>query len=200
MSASPTPHILYLHGFNSSPESHKARVLAEHMHAAGLASQLTVADIPSRPTFAETYLDVMCLRLMEANRLCVVGSSLGGFYATWLAERHGLDAVLINPAVRPHLRLREFIGTNENFHTGESWEFTSQDVDTLERMYRPSLADPGRYRVLLQTGDETLDYRDAETYYAGSDMLIETGGDHSFSGFASHLDDILQRCGFSSRM
>jgi len=186
--------ILYLHGFNSSPQSYKAQAMLRHMQQAKLSSQLCIADIPPRPSDAEPYLLTLAAELNDRYQLSVVGSSLGGFYATWLAEQFDLRAVLINPAVMPHERLVEYLGENENYQTGETWTFTQEDIDTLESMVPTSIAHPEKYRVLLQTGDETLDYQQALQKYAGCPSIVEQGGSHEFSGFERYLDKILSFC------
>jgi predicted esterase YcpF (UPF0227 family) len=90
----------------------------------------------------------------------LVGSSLGGFYATWLAEKHGLKAVLINPAVHPHRDLRVFLGVQQNLHTGEKYELTESHLAQWEQLFVPAIT-PTRYLLLVETGDELLDYREA---------------------------------------
>ncbi len=188
-------HLLYLHGFNSSSQSHKGRLLQAHMTALGMASQLSMPDIPPQPDLAAERLLSLANEFSQSETLCVAGSSLGGFYATWLAEQFDCKAVLINPAVRPHLLLKKYLGENKNYHTGESWQFEQKHIDALKAMAFDTLQQPQHYLVLLQTGDETLDYRQAEEYYQGANLHIEQGGDHAFQDFEQHLDQILRFCG-----
>ena len=162
----------------------------------GLQSQLTIADIPPEPDRAAALLLQLAKTIRQDARLCLCGSSLGGFYATWLAEQSGCRAVLINPAVRPHTLLKKYLGENRNYHTGESWQFEQRHIDQLREMHKPAISQPERYLVLLQTGDETLDYRDAAEYYQGSNLLIEQGGSHAFDHFESHIPKILDFLGF----
>ena len=126
----------------------------------------------------------------------LVGSSLGGYYATVLAERHGLKAVLINPAVRPWRFMEHYLGPQRNHHTGESWILTEAHVEAMRAQEVAAPADPERFHVWLQTGDETLDYRDAERYYGGCTLRIEQGGDHGFQGFHRQLPLLLELAGF----
>ncbi|MFC3607713.1 YqiA/YcfP family alpha/beta fold hydrolase [Stutzerimonas tarimensis] len=187
------PTVLYIHGFNSSPWSHKARQLTAAMQRAGLGDQLRVPALHHHPTQAMAQLQTA---LGELGRPLLVGSSLGGYYATSLAERHGLKALLINPAVRPHRRFRAYLGPQTNFHTGEVWNLDEGHVAALAALDVPPPGDALRYQVWLQTGDETLDYREAETFYQGCALRIEEGGDHAYQGFVDRLAELLAFAGF----
>jgi predicted esterase YcpF (UPF0227 family) len=178
--------IVYLHGFNSSPQSHKAQVLGRFLAERGLGAQYAC---PGLPPFASD-------AIREAEKclgkdVCFVGSSLGGFYATWLAEKHGVRAVLINPAIDPHVGLRAYLGRQENLHTGEPYELTEVHLRDWERHYVPRIT-PQRYLLIVETGDEVLDYRRAVARYAGADQIVVEGGDHSLQSFARHLPRILE--------
>jgi predicted esterase YcpF (UPF0227 family) len=117
----------------------------------------------------------------------LAGSSLGGYYATWLAERHALRAVLINPAVRPYDLLEGHVGSQKNLHTGEEYEFTPAHVAELRALEVAAIT-PQRYLLMVETGDELLDYRHAVARYRGAQQCVIEGGDHGFSDFAGHLD------------
>ena len=188
-----TPSILYIHGLNSSPTSTKASQLLKVAEHCGIARQLRVPALHHHPRQAMLQLQAA---VAELGRPLLVGSSLGGFYATYLAEQHGLDALLINPAVRPH---RLFGGKEElqtNYYTGETWLLTHDHVAALAELEMPEPRDAKRYRVWLQTADETLDYRQAEAFYAGCTLDIQEGGDHSYQGFARRIPEILGLAGF----
>ncbi|MBK5007628.1 esterase [Pseudomonas sp. S60] len=184
--------ILYIHGFNSSPLSTKARQLEAVMQQIGLAEQLRLPALHHHPRNAITQLEAA---IAELGAPLLVGSSLGGYYATHLAERHGLKALLINPAVNPHTLFDGYLGTQHNHHTGEAWELTHDHVQALATLEVPPPADASRYQVWLQTGDETLDYRHAERYYRACALRIQAGGDHSFQGFAERLPALLAFAG-----
>ena len=189
-----TPSILYIHGLNSSPTSTKASQLLKVAEHCGIARQLRVPALHHHPRQAMEQLQAA---VAELGRPLLVGSSLGGFYATYLAEQHGLDALLINPAVRPH---RLFGGKEElqtNYYTGETWLLTHDHVAALAELEMPEPRDAKRYRVWLQTADETLDYRQAEAFYAGCELDIREGGDHSYQGFARRIPEILTLAGFA---
>ena len=152
------PTILYIHGLNSSPLSQKARQLSAALTRIGMAGCLRVPALHHHPRRAIAQLET---ELAVLGRPLLVGSSLGGYYATHLAERHGLRALLINPAVLPHRRFDGYLGPQTNLYSGEVWELTHDHVVALAELEVPPPQDAGRYQVWLQTGDETLDYRQA---------------------------------------
>lgn len=184
--------ILYIHGFNSSPLSMKARLLEAAMQQMGLAEQLRTPALHHHPRQAIAQLEAA---IAELGSPLLVGSSLGGYYATHLAERHGLKALLVNPAVRPHLLFDGYLGTQRNLYTDEAWELTLDHVQALAELEVPPPQDASRYQVWLQTADETLDYRHAERYYQACALRIQAGGDHSFQGFAERLPALLAFAG-----
>lgn len=179
-----TDSILYIHGLNSSPSSLKASQLTRAMARLGRAECLRVPALHHHPRQAIAQLEAL---IGELGRPLLVGSSLGGYYATFLAERHGLPALLINPAVRPHLRFAGYLGPQKNYYSDETWELTHDHIAALAELDVAPPHDPQRYQVWLQTGDETLDYRDAQAYYRGCAQRIQAGGDHGFQGFAERL-------------
>ncbi len=188
-----SPAILYIHGFNSSPASYKARQLQAAMTRLGLADRLRIPALNSCPRQAIGQLQEAIAGLGQP---LLVGSSLGGYYATWLASRQLLKVLLINPAVNPHQHLfLERLGPQTNEHTGEHWLLTRAHVTALAALAVPPPRDARRFRVWLQTGDQTLDYREAEAFYQGCDLRIEAGGDHGFQGFARHLPELLAFAG-----
>jgi predicted esterase YcpF (UPF0227 family) len=180
--------IVYLHGFNSSPQSHKAQVLQRYVRERGLEKEFACPALPPLPSEAIQMAERV---IAGKENPCLVGSSLGGFYATYLAEKHGLKAVLINPAIDPHIGLRAYLGPQTNLHTGEPYELTEAHLEEWARLYCPRIT-PGRYLVIVETGDEVLDYRKAVERYAGAEQLVIPGGDHSLQSFAQHLARILE--------
>ena len=184
--------ILYIHGLNSSPLSRKAQQMSAVMQRLGLAGQLRVPALHHHPRQAMVQLEAA---IAELGTPLLVGSSLGGYYATCLAERHGLKALLINPAVSPHRLFDGRLGPQQNFYSGESWDLTLDHVHALAELEVPPPQDAVRFQVWLQTGDETLDYRHAERYYRHCALRIQAGGDHSFQGFAERLPALLAFAG-----
>ena len=177
--------VVYIHGFNSSPASFKAQQVRKAWSQLGLpAEQLLTPELHHHPQQAIAQLQVA---IEQLERPVLVGSSLGGYYATYLAERYGLQALLINPAVRPHRLFDEFVAEQENLYSGERWLLTDSHLQALAALEVPPPRDAQRFCVWLQTGDETLDYCLAEQYYAGCSVHIEEGGDHGFQRFSEHL-------------
>ncbi len=182
--------IVYLHGFNSSPASGKARQLGEYMAHLGQQAGYYCPTLANSPCAAIAQVEAE-LAQRHVEPVTLVGSSLGGFYATHLAEKHGWKAVLVNPAIHAHTLLRTALGPQTNWHSGEKWELTEAHLAELAALDVTAITRPGRYLLLTQTGDEVLDYRDAVAYYAGATQIIEDGGDHGFAGFERHFQTIL---------
>jgi uncharacterized protein len=182
--------IVYLHGFNSSPASGKARQLGEHMASTGRLADYYCPALPNSPRKAIAEIESTLAR-SRPDAITLIGSSLGGFYATHLAEKHGWKAVLVNPAVHAHKLLRGALGPQTNWHSGEKWVLTEAHLAELAAIDAEAITLPERYLLLAQTGDEVLDYRDAVAYYAGATQIIEAGGDHGFAGFERHFQTIL---------
>lgn len=184
--------LIYIHGFLSSPASHKAqqtRLYAER-HLPEL--NVLIPDMPNTPAAAHQRLDeIISAELNKKdNQLALIGSSLGGFFCTVFGERYNLPAVLINPAVRPHTFGDAFVGEHRNPYTGVDFTVTPDDLDCLRDLH-PETITPSRYWVMVQEGDETLDYRHAMDYYRECRILCEPGGDHSFQGFERHLPEVV---------
>jgi len=190
--------LIYLHGFNSSPASHKARVLHAYMEQRGLLDQLVIPEIPPVPAEAMSMLVALYEENKKSADIAVAGSSLGGFYSTCLAERFGCKAVLINPAVRPHLLLAKYLGENTNYYTDEHWMLDKSHIEQFHQMDIETITRPERYFLMLQKGDETLDYGQALDKYRGCRVMLEEGGDHSFAGFENHISEILNFCGIGA--
>jgi predicted esterase YcpF (UPF0227 family) len=185
-------HLLYLHGFRSSPRSFKARVVQQRMAAAGRANDLICPQLPPSPKAAMDL--VLTLAERYADNLAIIGSSLGGFYATWLAERFGCRAALINPAVDPLKDLDKHVGVTTEWHTGEPFEFKREYIDELATLKVARITQPERYFLLAATGDEVLDYRDMVAHYAGAHQHVIQGSDHAVSEFEQYVDEVLAFC------
>ena len=187
------PKIIYIHGFNSSAHSAKAQQLREYWQQLKLPSDhLIIPNLPNDFTAAIKQLEVL---VAENPHALLVGSSLGGFYATYLHHRYGNQALLINPAVEAHSRFDHYVGEQTNFHTGEKWYLTQEQVQQLAPLAVPAPCSGKQLHVWLQTGDETLDYRLAQEYYQGCVVNIEQGGDHAYQGFEQKIPQILALAG-----
>jgi len=187
--------IAYLHGFNSSPRSHKAQVLGAYLAPRGRAHDYACPALPPLGNQAISAVESLMAAHAPGTRWCFVGSSLGGFYATYLAEAYGARAVLLNPAIHPHVGLRAYLGEQRNLHTGEPYELTEAHLDAWRALDVTRLH-PERYLLIVETGDEVLDYRRALERYRGAEQIVIEGGDHSLRSFERHLPRIL---GFADR-
>jgi predicted esterase YcpF (UPF0227 family) len=185
--------ILYLHGLNSSPESHKAQLLAARMAELGLTDRLSIPFLSYDPAAAIAAAERRLAALDEPAIL--VGSSLGGFYATWLAEKHGLKAILINPAVEAPRLARLWLGPQRNHYSGEEWVLTEAHAAALDALEVTAITRPERYLLLVETGDEVLDWRRAVEKFKDARQIVVEGGDHGYASFAEHIDTILRFAG-----
>ena len=186
--------LIYIHGFNSSPASHKANVLRERLAALGRESLFSSPALPHLPSGAIELLQSQ-VSLYPASAVTLVGSSLGGYYATWLAEKLGVRAVLLNPAITPYIGLRAYLGAQQNLYTGEQYTLTEQHLRELEALDVPAITRVERYFLLVTTGDEVLDYRDAVRKYTGARQVVVQGSDHGFRDFSEHVDSVLRFAG-----
>ena len=183
------PALVYIHGFNSSPQSAKARLVGADLARVHPAARYLVPTLPAEPgagaiAVLERELDALVAAGLEP---VLLGSSLGGFYATYLAERRGLRAILVNPVVRPHELMAGILGEQQDLYTGERYRLAARHVAELQALYVPRLSRPQDFLVLLQTGDETLDWREAWAKYADCSVLKQVGGNHGFECFEDVL-------------
>lgn len=183
--------ILYLHGFCSSPASWKSQLLAEEMARRGLAGQFVCPQLSPVPD--QAMADVSRLIESASGPVTLVGSSLGGHYANHLAEKYGLSTVLINPAAIARLDAGKFIGEHANFHSGERFTFTAEHARQL--LAQVATPTPARYWLLLETGDEVLDYHLAQDFYFGCRQGVFEGGDHSFTRFPEFVPQLIEFAG-----
>ena len=181
---------MYLHGFISSPRSRKAVMLGDYMRPQMADIRYVVPELHHRPARAFEQVLEECAR-HRAGDLTLVGSSLGGFYATVAAERIGCRAAMLNPAVHPHRHFERYLGPQRNLYTGEEFVLTREHVDELEALDVQAITRPERYWVFLETGDEVLDYREAVAFYEGALHTIVQGGDHALSSFPEHIPDLV---------
>lgn len=192
--ATPQRSLIYIHGFNSSPASHKAQLLKQVFARAGCPERLHIPALPPSPKQAMATLDKT---LAGAGPAALAGSSLGGFYATWLAERHNLRAALINPAIQPWKLLDKYTGIQHNYHTGEAWEFDPAWLDQLRHYEVADMVQPQNLLLLTQTGDETLNWEDGWDYYSDCHRFCGLGGSHGFDDFDAFIPLVLRFCGVS---
>lgn len=190
-------HVLYLHGFRSSPQSFKA----QRMHAWMQAHRPDVVWwCPQLPPSPRDAVALLCdgIAAWPRDHMAVVGSSLGGFYATVVAERIGCPAVLLNPAVDPARDLAAYIGEQTAFHDpAERFFFRAEFVDELRTLTPVEITRPERYFGVFAKGDELLDWREMASRYAGARIELLEGGDHALSDFEAHLPRVVEFLGLS---
>ncbi|ENM5906188.1 esterase YqiA [Vibrio mimicus] len=184
--------LLYIHGFNSSPLSHKAQVMQQYCQQHRPDIKVVVPRLPSFPAQAAQYLLSVVEQYREEYRIGLVGSSLGGYFSTWLNAQFGFRAVLINPAVKPYELLADFLGEQINPYTQEHYVLEARHIDELKALDTPHIKQPSDFWLLQQKGDEVLDYRQAVEKYRAAKQTVEDNGDHSFVDFERYPEQIIQ--------
>lgn len=186
-----TTHLLYLHGFRSSPRSFKAQRMERAIRELHPAVTWWCPQLPPSPEAASRMLREGIAN-WPRGRMAVVGSSLGGFYATWVAEQTGCRAVLLNPAVNPARDLGRYIGEQTAWHDpDEHFYFAPHYVDELRALACGPVRHPERYFAVVAKGDEVLDWREMTGRYPGIRLKLLEGGDHALSDFEQHLAEVL---------
>jgi predicted esterase YcpF (UPF0227 family) len=191
-----TTHLLYLHGFRSSPLSAKAQRLATIMSSRYPDVAWYCPQLPPSPAQAMAGMLAHIAGWPKAagfESMAVVGSSLGGFYATWVAEKMHCKAVLLNPAVDPMRDLAKYIGTQTTWHNPvETFFFKAAFIDELRALDVRPLTRPENYLAIIAKGDEVLSWREMQARYAGAKVKLIDGSDHALSDFSDHLPDIFE--------
>jgi len=180
--------ILYIHGFNSSPLSMKAQLTKQYVQTNFQHVDFFCPQIASSPDAAIAQLESILLTNTDKS-WCLIGSSLGGYFSTYLAQKYQLKAVLINPAITPYLLLEDYIGWQTNPFTKERYQVTNAHMAQLKQLEQQKISE-NLYQVMVQTGDEVLDYRLAVDKFKNSQLIVQQGGDHSFINFRDMLPDI----------
>jgi predicted esterase YcpF (UPF0227 family) len=189
--------ILYLHGFRSSPQSYKAALLAQAMRERGLADQWVCPSLPASPRRAFELANYLIEQARDtrgvdpASALTIMGSSLGGYYATCLTEFWKCRAVVLNPVVYAARDLATQVGEHTMYHSDAPFTFLPEHVDELAEMAVGRPAHPERYYLLAAKGDEVLDWREMADWYAGCRGHILEGGDHGLTAFEQWLPEVL---------
>lgn len=185
--------LIYLHGFNSSPRSHKASLLLQHLQRLGRESALSVPQLPPDPRIAVARVDALVHELKE-QPIAFIGSSLGGFYAAWFADKYRSRAVLINPAMRPYELLATYLGQQVNPYTGTRYVLRQDHLDCLRELSVMQLVRPQDILLLVQSGDELIDYRQTLACLPDVKQHVIEGGSHAFEDFVQVLDEIVDFC------
>ncbi len=186
--------ILYLHGFRSSPRSIKARQLATRLAERGLGSRYRCPQLPVSPRAASSLIRALVDEARDASHdepLAVIGSSLGGYYATWIAAQVECRVVLLNPAVHPDRDLRHHLGTQSVYHSDETIEVRPEYLAELDALRVERITRPERCLLVAATGDEVLDWREMVARYPNARERIIEGSDHGLSDFEDYIDEVI---------
>lgn len=184
--------IIYLHGFLSSPASIKAQVVKAYLQEHEPEISFHCPHLTPYPRQCQRELEAL-VEFLQPEPLWLMGSSLGGFWATWLAEQHNLPAILINPAVKPWSFMPEYLGVDlKGYHTDDSYRLDAGHIDEIREVDCPLITRPDNYWLLVQKGDETLDYQEAVKKFQGCRQTVEAGGSHAFENFERHLPAMVQ--------
>ncbi|NQZ86322.1 MAG: esterase YqiA [Colwellia sp.] len=183
-------NILYLHGFNSSPQSMKAELTKIYFFENFPSVSFFCPQLASSPeAIIEQLTSLIVAESDEESLWYFIGSSLGGYFSTYLSEKYQSKAVLINPAVKPFELLAEYLGEQTNPYTGEVYSIEPQAIKTLKNIEQKFIS-KNNYLVMVQTGDEVLDYQEAVDKYCNCQIIVQQGGDHSFIDYSKMLPKI----------
>ena len=191
----PTTHLLYLHGFRSSPQSAKARLVAEHVARHHPRVFLWCPQLPPSPCAAMALVAQGIAHWPQGPGMAVIGSSLGGYYASWVAQQAACKSVLLNPAVQPARDLARHIGEQTAWHDPKAhFFFQPAFIDELQALDTSHLPPAAPELLIAAQGDELLDWREMVARYPGAQQRVLQGGDHALSSFPEHLDEVLRFC------
>jgi predicted esterase YcpF (UPF0227 family) len=182
--------LIYLHGFNSSPQSEKARITCEYFEKNSTCLKVYVPMLPPRPENAIQVVDELIRSLGITSIAGFIGSSLGGYYSLYFQHRYQLPVVLINPAIKPYTLLLDYLGENINIYTGECYQIEMIHMAELKSLEVIPIASPDTIFLLTQTADEVLPFQQAVTLLDGAKMWIQSSGSHAFDDFAKVLPAI----------
>jgi len=181
--------IIYLHGFNSSAESKKSKILESYLKGEKFIN-FESPNLGASPSKAISQIEKIIRE--SSSRVCLVGSSLGGLYATFLADRYDLKSVTINPVVKNHISgMKDLVGSHRNFHTDEEYEFSMKDYLDLQKLGLKELKAPLNHFCLIKMSDEVLDHNKTSSYFSKSYVLSEKEGNHSYDDFFEKIPLIL---------
>ncbi|RTZ16006.1 esterase YqiA [Vibrio aquaticus] len=183
--------LLYIHGFNSSPLSHKAHVMKAYCESQRPDIKVVIPRLPCFPNQAAQLLLDIVTQHKDDYQIGLVGSSLGGYMSMWLNAQFGFRAVVVNPAVKPYELLVDFLGEQENPYTHEKYLLEEKHIDELKSLDTPSIKAPEDFWLLQQEDDEVLDYQQAVAHFSGALQTVEQGGDHSFVDFERYPSQII---------
>lgn len=186
--------VVYLHGFRSSPRSSKAVLTGESVKALSTVNQSFEWYCPQLLASPKASMDMVIERIEAStyDRLVIMGSSLGGYYANYLAEKYGCKAVALNPAVRAPRELAPHVGMLTAYDTNEPYDFRPEYIQELSDLQVDAITNPGRYFLMAAKGDELLDWKEMVDFYKGAEQLVLEGSDHGIAEYPEHLPKVLE--------
>ena len=186
--------LVYLHGFRSSPRSSKAVMTGEAIKAVSTVDNPIEWYCPQLLASPKASMDMVIAHIdqAKAGRVVVIGSSLGGFYANYLAEKYGCKAVALNPAVRAARELAPHVGMMTAYDSDEPFDFRPEYIDELKALQVEKISNPSRYFLIAAKGDELLDWREMVSFYPGAKHLVLEGSDHGIADYADHLPKVME--------
>ena len=186
--------VVYLHGFRSSPRSIKAALTGESVKALSTVNQSFEWYCPQLLASPKASMDMVIERIEAStyDRLVIMGSSLGGYYANYLAEKYGCKAVALNPAVRAPRELAPHVGMLTAYDTNEPYDFRPEYIQELSDFQVDAITNPGRYFLMAAKGDELLDWKEMVDFYKGAEQLVLEGSDHGIAEYPEHLPKVLE--------
>jgi len=186
--------VVYLHGFRSSPRSSKAVMTGEAIQSLSTVEHPIEWYCPQLLASPKASMDMVIKHIEESksDRLVVIGSSLGGYYANYLAEKYNCKAVALNPAVRAPRELASHVGMLTSYDTDEPYDFRPEYIDELQALQVEEISNPRRYFLMAAKGDELLDWQEMVDFYKGAEHLVLEGSDHGIAEYPEHLPRVLK--------
>ena len=185
--------VVYLHGFRSSPNSTKAVMTGEAVRALSSADHSYEWYCPQLLASPKASLEMVTKHIVQAkfDRIVIIGSSLGGFYTNYLAEKYQCKGIALNPAVYAARELEPHVGMMTAYDSEEPFDFKAEYIDELRALQVDPVTDPERYFLIAAKGDELLDWKEMAAFYPGAKQLILEGSDHGISDYANHLPAVI---------
>ena len=188
-----TTLLVYLHGFRSSPNSSKAVMTKEAVRALSSTDHPYEWYCPQLLASPKESMDMVAKHIDQssADHIVIVGSSLGGFYTNYLAEKYQCKGVALNPAVYAARELEPHVGMMTAYDSDEPFDFKAEYINELRSLQVEKITDPQRYFLIAAKGDELLDWREMVAFYSGAKQLVLEGGDHGITDYANHLPAVI---------
>lgn len=189
-----TTLLVYLHGFRSSPNSTKAVMTGEGVRALSTPDNIYEWYCPQLLASPKESIDMVVKHIdqSKADRIVIIGSSLGGFYTNYLAEKYQCKGIALNPAVYAARELEPHVGMMTAYDSDEPFDFKAEYIDELRALQVDQISNPERYFLIAAKGDELLDWKEMSIFYPGAKQLILEGSDHGIADYADHLPAVIE--------